>query len=73
MCHTDRGERGVDSMSERKRPSEDLSVKNGEVALLPLGKSSSREANCQAPGQQAEGKEVQQRWAAGNMAVVSLS
>lgn len=64
---------GVDSMSERKRPSEVLSVKTGEVGLLPFGKSSSGEANHQASGQQAEGKEVQQKWAAGNLAGVSLS
>lgn len=74
LCAAGAEGRGVlTQCQERKRPSEDLSVKNGEVALLPLGKSSSGEANRQASSQQAEGKEVQQRWAAGNMAVVSLS
>lgn len=50
-------------MSERKGPSEVLSVRTGEVALLPFGIGSSEEANRQVSGQQAEGKEVQQKWA----------
>lgn len=63
MCRRGRWERGVDSVSERKRPSEVLSVRTGEVALLPFGIGSSEEANRQVSGQQAEGKEVQQKWA----------